>query len=44
MFTRNELCYTFDPKEFHGEDFPGEIFRMEKEIRLNIMPQETLIR
>ncbi len=44
-----ELRYTpygVDPKEVHGEDFPGETFRVlkEKKIQLNIMPQESLIR
>jgi len=37
-FTRDELRYTLrvDPKEVHGEDFPGETFRVlkEKEVRL----------
>ena len=30
-----ELRYTLDPKEVHGEDFPGETFRVvkEKEVR-----------
>ena len=37
--TRDELCYTpfgVDPKEVHGEDFPGETFRVlkEKAVRL----------
>jgi hypothetical protein len=34
--TRDELRYLLDPKEVHGEDFPGETFRVlkEKEIRL----------
>jgi hypothetical protein len=37
--TRDELHYTpygVDPKEVHGEDFPGETFRVlkEKEVRL----------
>lgn len=34
--TRDELCYILDPKEVHGEDFPGETFRVlkEKEVRL----------
>jgi hypothetical protein len=36
--TREELRYTLrvDPKEVHGEDFPGETFRVlkEKEVRL----------
>ena len=36
--TRDELRYTLrvDPKEVHGEDFPGETFRVlkEKEVRL----------
>ena len=37
--TRDELRYTpfgVDPKEVHGEDFPGETFRVlkEKEVRL----------
>jgi hypothetical protein len=35
--TRDELRYTLrvDPKEVHGEDFPGETFRVlkEKEIK-----------
>jgi len=35
--TRYELRYTLcvDPKEVHGEDFPGETFRVlkEKEVR-----------
>ncbi len=26
-----ELHYIFDPKEVHGEDFPGETFRVLKE-------------
>ncbi len=38
-FTRDELRYTLrvDPKEVHGEDFPGETFRVlkEKEVRLH---------
>ncbi len=31
--TRDELRYTFrvNPKEIHGEDFPGENFRVPKE-------------
>jgi hypothetical protein len=29
--TRDELCYILDPKEVHGEDFPGETFRVLKE-------------
>jgi len=32
--TRDELCYTpfsVDPKEVHGEDFPGETFRVLKD-------------
>jgi hypothetical protein len=31
----NELRYILDPKEVHGEDFPGETFRVlkEKEVR-----------
>jgi len=29
--TRGELCYILDPKEGHGEDFPGETFRVLKE-------------
>lgn len=35
--TRDELRYILDPKEVHGEDFPGETFRVlkEKEIRLH---------
>ena len=34
--TRDELRYILDPKEVHGEDFPGETFRVlkEKEMRL----------
>ncbi len=36
--TRDELRYTLrvDPKEVHGEEFPGETFRVlkEKEVRL----------
>ena len=28
---RNELRYILDPKEVHGEDFPGETFRVLKE-------------
>ena len=34
--TRDELRYILDPKEVHGEDFPGETFRVlkEKEIKL----------
>ena len=28
---RDELRYILDPKEVHGEDFPGETFRMLKE-------------
>jgi len=33
--TRDELRYILDPKEVHGDDFPGETFRVlkEKEIR-----------
>lgn len=33
--TRDELRYILDPKEVHGEDFPGETFRVlkEKEVR-----------
>jgi hypothetical protein len=33
--TRDELRYILDPKEIHGEDFPGETFRVlkDKEIR-----------
>jgi hypothetical protein len=33
--TRDELRYILDPKEVHGEDFPGETFRVlkEKEIK-----------
>ena len=33
--TRDELRYILDPKEVHGEDFPGETFRVlkEKEMR-----------
>ncbi len=35
--TRDELRYILDPKEVHGEDFPGETFRVlkEKEVRLH---------
>ena len=35
-FARDELRYILDPKEIHGEDFPGETFRVlkEKEVRL----------
>ena len=29
--TRDELCHILDPKEVHGEDFPGETFRVLKE-------------
>ena len=29
--TRDELRYILDPKEVHGEDFPGETFRVVKE-------------
>jgi hypothetical protein len=29
--TREELRYILDPKEVHGEDFPGETFRVLKE-------------
>ena len=34
--TRDELRYILDPKEVHGDDFPGETFRVlkDKEIRL----------
>ena len=34
--TRDELRYILDPKEVHGEEFPGETFRVlkEKEVRL----------
>jgi len=39
--TRDELRYTLrvDPKEVHGEDFPGETFRVlkEKEVRLYVL-------
>jgi len=33
--TRDELRYILDPKEVHGEDFPGETFCVlkEKEIK-----------
>lgn len=33
--TRDELRYILDPKEVHGEEFPGETFRVltEKEIK-----------
>ena len=32
---RDDLCYILDPQDLHGEDFPGETFRVlkEKEIR-----------
>lgn len=38
-FAHDKLCYTpygINPKEVHGEDFPGETFRVlkDKEIRL----------
>ncbi len=29
--TRDQLRYILDPKEVHGEDFPGEMFRVLKE-------------
>ena len=29
--TRDELRYILDPKEVHGEDFPGETFRVLKD-------------
>ena len=29
--TRDELRYILDPKEVHGEDFPGETVRVVKE-------------
>ena len=29
--TRDELRYIFDPKEVHGEDFPGEPVHLLKE-------------
>ena len=29
--TRDELRYILDPKEVHGEDFPGETFHVLKE-------------
>jgi hypothetical protein len=29
--TCDELRYILDPKEVHGEDFPGETFRVVKE-------------
>ena len=34
--TCDELRYILDPKEVHGEDLPGETFRVlkEKEVRL----------
>ena len=34
--TRDELRYILDPKEVHGEDFPGDAFRVlkENEVRL----------
>jgi hypothetical protein len=34
--TRDELRYILGPKEIHGEDFPGETFRVlkDKETRL----------
>ncbi len=28
---KDKLCYILDPKEVHGEDFPGETFRVLKE-------------
>ena len=33
---RDELRYILDPKEVHGDDFPGKTFRVlkEKEVRL----------
>jgi len=30
--TRDELRYILDPKEVYGEDFPGETFRVLKEM------------
>ena len=32
---RDKLCYILDPKQVHGEDFPGETFRelKEKEVK-----------
>jgi hypothetical protein len=29
--TRDELRYILDPKDVHGEDFPGQTFRVPKE-------------
>ena len=36
MMLNIELHYNLNPKEVHGEDFPGETFRVlkEKEVRL----------
>jgi len=34
--TRNELRYILDPKEVHGEDFPGETFRVLKEKEVSL--------
>ena len=31
LLTRDELRFILDPKEVHGEDFPGETFRVLKE-------------
>ena len=32
--TRDELRYILDPKEVYGEDFPGETFRVLKEMEI----------
>ena len=36
---RDELRYILDPKEVHGEDFPGETFRVlrEKEVPARLL-------
>ena len=33
---KDKLCYSLNPEEVHGKDFPGETFRVlkEKEVRL----------
>ena len=31
-FQRDELRYVLDPQEVHGSDFPGETFRVLKEL------------
>ena len=28
---KDKLCYILNPEEVHGEDFPGETFRVLKE-------------